>query len=252
MELFIIIMFFLFGLIFGSFFNVVGYRLPKEESIVNPPSHCPNCNKRLTPLELIPVLSYIIQRGKCRNCKTKIGLFYPIFELITGILFALTYIVFGLNVELIISLIFVSSLIIIFISDYQTMIIPDEIIIFALVSKVIYALVTNDISVLSILLNGLIASSLMLLLKKFGDKAFKKESMGGGDIKLLFIFGMYLGFELAIITIFLSSFIALPYSLIVLNKNKEHIVPYGPFLAIAALILYLSQIDFMSIVTYIS
>ncbi len=252
MELFIIIIFFLFGLVFGSFFNVVGYRLPKEESIVNPPSHCPSCNKRLTPLELIPVLSYLIQRGKCRNCKTKIGLFYPIFELITGILFAITYIMFGLNVDLFISLIFVSSLIIIFISDYQTMIIPDEIIIFAILAKVIYALVSSDISLIGILLNGLIAASLMLLLKKFGDKAFKRESMGGGDIKLLFVFGMYLGFELAIITIFLSSFIALPYSLYILNKNKEHVVPYGPFLAIAALLLYLSKVDFMSIVTMLS
>lgn len=252
MEIIIIITLFILGLVFGSFFNVVGYRLPKEESIVHPPSNCPICKHRLTPIELIPVLSWLIQRGKCKNCKTKIGAFYPIFEFITGVLFVFTYLVFGLSIELIIGLIFVSSLIIIFISDYQTMIIPDEVIIFALIAKLIYSLYAGDVSFFMVLFNGFVAALFMLLLKKFGDVVFKKESMGGGDIKLMFIFGMYLGFPIAIITIFLSSFIALPYSIITINKNKEHIVPFGPFLAIAALMLFLLQVDFMSVITILS
>ena len=123
MEIYYIIVFFIIGTIFGSFFNVVGYRLPKGKSIVFPPSHCPNCNNKLTPKELIPIISYIIQKGKCTHCKTKIPCFYVIFELITGILFALIYLVYGLTPEIIIPLTFISMLIIITISDYNYMII---------------------------------------------------------------------------------------------------------------------------------
>lgn len=249
----IIFTLFIFGLVFGSFFNVVGYRLPKEESIVSPPSHCPVCNHKLTSKELIPVLSYLIQKGKCANCKSKIGVFYPTFEFLTGVLFVLTYLSFGLSVELIIGLIFVSSLIIIIISDYQTMIIPDEVIIFALVSKIIYSLLTSSVqATLFVVLNGLVAALFIYGLKKFGDYAFKKESMGGGDIKLLFIFGLFIGFDMAIISIFLSSFIALPYSIYALKKNNNHVIPFGPFLSIAALIIFLLQWDFMTVITFLS
>ena len=88
------ILIFIIGLCFGSFFNVVGYRLPNNMSIAFPPSHCTNCNHKLKWTELIPVLSYIIQGGKCKACKQKIAIFYPIFELITGILFVLCYLSF--------------------------------------------------------------------------------------------------------------------------------------------------------------
>ena len=81
---------FIIGTIFGSFYNVVGFRIPKNESIIFPPSHCPKCNKRLKTLELIPIISFIMQKGKCKNCNQKIGIFYPIFELITGLLFMIS------------------------------------------------------------------------------------------------------------------------------------------------------------------
>ena len=91
MEVAIGIFLFIIGTIFGSFYNVVGYRIPKGESIVYPPSHCTNCNHKLTFFELIPVLSYIFQKGKCKHCHQKISLFYPIFETLTGVLFVLSY-----------------------------------------------------------------------------------------------------------------------------------------------------------------
>ena len=95
MEILYTIYFFIFGTILGSFYNVVGYRLPRGESLIKPRSHCTNCNHVLTPIELIPILSFLIQGGKCKNCKQKISWFYTIFEFLTGLLFALSYIIFG-------------------------------------------------------------------------------------------------------------------------------------------------------------
>ena len=119
---------FILGLCFGSFFNVVGYRLPNKMSISYPPSHCPNCNHKLGPLELIPVLSYIFQFGKCKHCKEKISIFYPIFELLTGILFVLCYLsykeVYPEILYIVFACLFTSSIIIIMISDIKYMIIP--------------------------------------------------------------------------------------------------------------------------------
>jgi leader peptidase (prepilin peptidase) / N-methyltransferase len=249
MELYYILVFFIIGTVFGSFFNVVGYRLPKGESIITPPSHCPKCNYKLKTMDLIPIVSWFILKGKCRSCKSKISWFYPLFEFITGVLFALSYIVFGLNIELLAALIFISSMIIIFISDYQTMIIPDEVLIFAAIAiSIIIFLNTGFNSMLISIFDGFIAFSVMWSLKLFGDFVFKKESMGGGDIKLLFIFGLFLGWEMAIIAIFLASFIGLPISIIILKVKKENIIPFGPFLAIASIIITLLQVNIKTVI----
>ena len=168
MEIAFGIFLFIIGTIFGSFYNVVGYRLPKGESIIFPPSHCTNCNHRLTALELVPVLSYIFQKGKCKHCHQKISLFYPIFELLTGILFALCYISFGLTPKLIIALTFVSMMIIIVVSDYHYLIISDEVLITFSLILFIEILIINGIEpALYSILNGLLAFATMYLLKKF-------------------------------------------------------------------------------------
>lgn len=253
MEIYYIITLFIFGIIFGSFFNVVGYRLPKEESIIFPASHCPNCNYQLKAMDLIPILSYFILGGKCRSCKKKISWFYPLFEFITGILFSLSYIVFGYNIELLIALIFISSMIIVFISDYQTMIIPDEVIIFSAITILLLTFLNSGLSTtIDAFLNGLIAFAAMFALKLFGDSIFKKESMGGGDIKLLLVFGIYLGWELAIFAVFLASFIGLPISLIYLKFKKDNVIAFGPFLTISAIIITLTKIDVATIINLLT
>ena len=111
LEIFYGIMIFIFGLVLGSFYNVVGYRLPNNMSIAFPASHCTNCNHKLKWYELIPVISYIFLRGRCTKCKERISIFYPFFELLTGILFLISYLIFGIYIKLVISLIFVSILI---------------------------------------------------------------------------------------------------------------------------------------------
>lgn len=253
MEIYYTVVLFLFGIVLGSFYNVVGYRLPKGESIVSPPSHCPNCGHRLGARELIPVFSYLFLGGKCKNCKQGISLFYPIFELTTGLLFSLSYLIFGFSIDLAIALTFVSTLLIIIISDYQTMIIPDEILIVSVVMLSIEIFLKSGWNQLGIaLLNGVAAFLIMFLLKKFGDFLFKQESMGGGDIKLMFLFGLVLGYEMTIIAIFIASFIGLPISLIILYKKKDHIIPFGPFLAVGAMILFFLKIDFNSLLSFLT
>lgn len=244
MEISIIILLFILGTIFGSFYNVVAYRLPKGESIVYPSSHCPNCNHKLKPLELIPILSYILQKGRCVNCKQKISIFYPIAEIICGLLFVICYLSFGISFDLIIALTFTSLLIIVILSDYYYMIIEDSVLIVFSLLLIIEIYFINGLDVLlHSLLSALISFIIMLLLKLFGDFIFKRESMGGGDIKLMAVFGLIIGWELSIIAIFLSAFIALPVSVFIMKTNKNHEIPYGPFLSMAALIIYFSHID---------
>lgn len=251
MEVAIGIFLFILGTILGSFYNVVGYRIPKGESIVYPPSHCTNCNHKLTFFELIPVSSYIFQKGKCKHCHQKISLFYPIFETLTGVLFVLSYISYGLTPELIIALTFVSLMIIIVVSDYHYLIISDGALITFGILLFIEILIINGLNAaLYSLLNGLLAFLTMFILKKFGDFLFKKESMGGGDIKLLFIFGMVLSYPIAILSIFVGSLIGLPLALLILYKEKDHVIPFGPFLAVGATLLLLLQFNLEMIINF--
>ncbi len=251
------IMIFIIGLVFGSFYNVVGYRLPNNMSIVFPASHCTNCNHKLKFYELIPVISYIFLGGKCKKCKERISIFYPFFELLTGILFLLSYISFGINLKFIIAITFISILIIISISDIKYYIIPDEVLIVGSIMLIIEFIINTIINkltlyegIISPLLNGLGAFALLYLFKCLGDLMFKKESLGGGDIKLLFLIGMVLGFDMSIVTIFIASFIALPLSVIFLIKNDNNVLAFGPYLSISAVIILLTHLNLDMILNF--
>ena len=143
-------------------------------------------------------------------------------------------------------------LIIITISDYQCLIIPDSVLVTFTIALIVEIFIINGINQTgNSIINGLVAFAFMFGLKIIGDVLFKKESMGGGDIKLLFIFGLVLGFPLAIFSIFLGALIGLPISLITLHKNQEHIIPFGPFLATGATIIILTKITFEQLMTII-
>ena len=249
MEVYYLIVFFIFGLILGSFYNVVGYRLPNKMSLISPSSHCTNCNHKLTPIELIPVLSYLIQGGKCKKCKCKIAIFYPLFELFTGFLFALTYKIYGLTFDTFVYLIFISVILIITISDVLYMVIIDEVLIFGGICILILKVLESSFDILlPTLTNMLVPFLALLLIKILGDFIFKKESLGFGDIKLMLFFGTVLEWQVSVFTIFLSAFLALPYAVLTLKNNKSHEIPLGPFLSLAALICVLFKID----ITFIS
>jgi len=245
MEIFYIITFFILGTIFGSFYHVVGYRLPKGESLLKPKhSYCTNCGKKLKWYELIPIVSYIIQLGKCRNCHEKISVFYPFIELVTGALFAVSFYSFGISYELIISLTLVSLFSIVIVSDLNYMIIPDEVTFTAAIIIIIVNFLNLGLKDgLLQLGSGVITFTVMYLIMLLGNFIFKKESLGGADIKLMFVSGLVLHPILGIFVIFIASCIALPISIIIYVINKEHIIPFGPFIVAAILLLFLFKID---------
>ncbi len=231
--------FFIVGLFFGSFFGVVGSRLSNGESIVKPRSHCSYCKHTLNWYELIPIFSYIIQRGKCKNCGKSISVFYPITELICGLLFSISFFCFGFSKELIMAILISSFLVIVIVSDLNYLIIPDEVTIFfsvvtAILRFVLFGLREGIFSVLS----GVLLFCLMYSIMMIGNKIFKKETLGGADIKLMFFIGLILTPPLGIFNIFLASCLALPISIIFLIKDRNHIIPFGPFLLIGLFIIY--------------
>ncbi|MGN1358252.1 MAG: prepilin peptidase [Bacilli bacterium] len=252
METLYLIIFFIFGSIMGSFYHVIATRLSKGKSIITPASHCEKCNHQLKWYELIPIISYIIQGGKCRHCKEKLPLSYLLMEICTGILFAVCYHVFGFTLELISSIIFVSSLIIIIISDIEYMIILDEVLIFAIFGIIIIDIVDVGLYETSLrVLAGLGSFATMYLVKKVGDIMFKQESLGGGDIKLMFLIGLVIGYPMAICNIFFATFIAFPIALFLLIFKKDNIIPFGPFLSMSGIILYIWGLTFSDIIIFL-
>lgn len=232
---------FVIGAIFGSFYGVVGTRLPEGKSIVKPRSHCEKCGHILKWYENIPILSYIFLGGLCKKCKNSIGFVYFLTELLSGCLFALCYKVFGISYEFFTAVILSSLVIIIFVSDSKYMIINDSpLIISAIIIFIIKWLNTGIVSALLSILSGLIIFGVAYLLMLFGSLVFKQEALGGGDIKLSFVAGMVLGVKLGILYIVLASFLAFPYAVYVTLKNKDNMLPFGPFLVSSLLIIYLN------------
>lgn len=225
-----------YGVLFGSFYNVVGLRVPKGQSIVSPRSACPTCGNQLKSLELIPVLSYLLQGGKCRVCKTGISPIYPIIELLTGVLFATAPLVVGWSGELIIALTLISLFIIIFVSDIAYMIIPDKVL---LVFAGIFLLERLFIPLTpwwDSLLGAAIGFGLLLIIA-----VVSKGGMGGGDIKLFALIGFVVGVKILLLAFFLSTLLGAVFGLFgmalkLVKKGKP--IPFGPFIAIGTLLAY--------------
>lgn len=235
----IYVLLFIIGLVFGSFFNVIGLRLPKNESIIYPGSHCVNCNHKLNWYELIPVFSYLFLKGKCKKCKTKISIQYPLIEITNAFLYCISFKLFGFTWDTLLSIVVVSIVIITIISDCKYMVILDEVLIFGgIFSLIILFLMGGFTFTLRHIASGLVLFTVMLLVKIMGDKAFKQESLGWGDVKLTFVAGMILGFKLGLIYIFLGALIALPYAIYTTLKRNDGMIPFGPFLALSMLILF--------------
>ncbi|MCH6266692.1 prepilin peptidase [Neobacillus citreus] len=232
MNIFLIV----YGLVFGSFFNVIGLRVPLKQSIVRPRSACPTCGHQLTPLELIPVISYLFQKGKCRGCQSRISPIYPIMELLTGILFAAAPYLVGWSGELVVALTLISLFMIIIVSDIHYMIIPDKILIwFAgifLLERIFFPLNPWWDS----LVGAVTGFTLLLVIA-----IVSKGGMGFGDVKLYAVLGFVLGFKLVLLSFFLSTLygaviggMALLFRIV----NKRQPIPFGPFIAAGTLSAY--------------
>lgn len=235
MEILLLI-FLILGLIFGSFFNVVGLRVPKKQAFTNDRSFCPQCKHTLSWYELIPVLSYILQRGKCRNCKTKISVIYPIMELATGILFALSYVHFGFTVELITSLLLMSMLVIIFVSDITYMLIPNKVLLFFLPLFIIIRVLEPLDPWWSPVAGSIIGFALIAIII-----LVSRGGMGAGDMKLFAVLGIVLGMKNVLLAFFLSCIIGSIFGIILLALkiiNRKQPVPFGPYIVVATIITY--------------
>jgi len=236
MEILVSLYLFLFGIVFGSFYNVVGLRVPVKESIISPPSHCPNCGRQLTAIDLVPVFSYIFLRGKCRTCGAKISPIYLMTELVTGLLFVWSYHQLGLSIELIVALFFFSLLLIIVVSDLQYMLIPDKVLLFFLPFLLVGRIVSPLEPWWDALLGAIIGFAILYLIA-----VISKGGMGGGDIKLFFLIGLVLGTVKTLLTLFVASVIGMIIGIIVLKVRKQGRktpVPFGPSIAIASCIVY--------------
>ncbi len=248
---------FIFGAVVGSFLNVCIHRMPQEGySLIKPASHCPNCKKPVLWRDNIPFLSYLLLGGKCRFCKQPIHPRYFIVEFLTAITFLLFYNYFGLSYDLIVYLIFMCGLIVATFIDIQHRIIPDEISVGGIVAGLIFsafkgigartagydfAPVIN--SFLGVIIGGGIIYLIGFLFDLVYFKILKKppiqgetESMGGGDVKLLAMIGAFLGWEKALLTFFIAPFFGAVIGVINLTIKKDHTIPYGPFLSLAAIL----------------
>jgi leader peptidase (prepilin peptidase)/N-methyltransferase len=225
------------GLAVGSFLNVCIHRLPRKASIVQPPSSCPNCGYQLRWIDNIPVLSYAMLGGRCRGCRQSISLRYPIVELITMAVFVLHYVVFGLDIILVPRLLFASVLIVLFAIDLEHHLLPNVITLPGIVVGLAFSAMLPPGLVNSFL--GVIAGGGILWV--IGEAYYRysgQEGMGGGDVKMLAMIGAFLGWELVILTLVLSSFLGAIIGILVIvfrRGGMKYALPYGTFLSLAAL-----------------
>lgn len=252
MEMLFIIIFFIIGCVLGSFYNVLGLRVPKNESIVYPNSHCTRCGHDLKWYELIPIISYICLKGKCRNCQEEISKIYPFIEFFTGLFFAISYYLFGFSYSLLISLILISLLVIVIVSDVNYMIIPDS---FILIPAILITIIKFvDLGLLQGFVSigyGFVSFGILYLIMLLGNKIFKKESLGGADIKLFFVVGLVCHPYASMLVLVIACFVALPVSLILLYKNNENIIPFGPFIVLSLVFVFFTKLDFAKIVDFL-
>lgn len=243
------VLIFIIGACLGSFLLVVGKRLPKNEDIIFSRSRCDNCHHILAWHDLVPIFSYVLWKGKCRYCHTKINPVNLLIELSMGLMFLLGYLYFTPSYLLYGYLILTCLMIVIFVSDFSYYIILDSPLIVSTLLFIIIKFIYFGLKeVLLSLASGIILFTVMYLIKLIGDKLFKKESLGGGDIKLSFVIGFVLGFRLSLLALILSSFLALPYSVASLKLQKNNEVPFGPFLVSSLFIIFLFQDKFINII----
>jgi leader peptidase (prepilin peptidase)/N-methyltransferase len=246
LKLYLDFLVFAFGAVVGSFLNVCVHRMPREESVVHPPSHCPHCHEPIRWFQNIPLVSYVLLRGRCRHCGSRITPRYLLVELLTAILFLAVWMRFGLWVAPIYWVLLAGLIVATFI-DFEHYIIPNEItyggILVGLALSAMYPPLMEQRTVLLSLMKsflGVLTGGLTLLIVAIaGEKIFKKEAMGMGDVKFLAAIGAFLGWKATLFTLFISSLTGgiIGLMLILVNrKNWQSRIPYGPYIAFGAVV----------------
>lgn len=223
---------FVTGICIGSFLNVVGLRIPAGQSIVYPGSACPTCSHVLKPYELVPIISYLFLKGKCRICKEPISAKYPIMELLTGISYVFLYIQADSMQEFIFHLILVSVLIALTVADLEFRLVPNKILLYSFIVLLPLGVYVSEESLLQHALGGAVFFIGLLLVA-----IVSKGGMGGGDIKLFTLLGFTLGLKATFLIFFLACFTGAVVGMAIKIKNRQvKVVPFVPFICIGVLV----------------
>lgn len=233
---------FIFGSIVGSFLNVCIYRLPKGRSVIVPGSHCPNCTAAIHWYDNIPILSYVFLGGRARCCKSKISFRYFIVEVLTALVFLVLFSAFGLTPKSFAYAAMVSGLIVATFVDFEIQEIPDEVsvggLVLGLVLATAFPSILNETARLNSFLNSflgaLVGGGMIYAMGMLGEFAFKKEAMGGGDVKLLAMIGAFMGWKLVVMTFFLAPVFGSVVGIVLKLRYGKDVIPYGPYLSLAA------------------
>jgi leader peptidase (prepilin peptidase)/N-methyltransferase len=230
------------GLSVGSFLNVCIHRLPRGESLNSPPSRCPHCDYRLRWFDNIPLVSYALLGGRCRQCRARISIRYPIVELITMALFVVHGAVFGWTPLLVPRLVFACAMVVLFAIDLEHHLLPNVITLPGIAVGLIASAVLPP-GIVDALIGVLIGGGVLWLIGEAYFRYSGHEGMGGGDVKMLAMIGAFLGWKLVLVTLVLSSVLGSVIGLIVIAARKggmKYALPYGTFLALGALVASLA------------
>jgi leader peptidase (prepilin peptidase)/N-methyltransferase len=236
------------GLAIGSFLNVVIHRLPRGGSLVSPGSRCPSCGYALGPLDNIPVFSYLMLRGRCRNCRAGISPRYPLVEIATAVLFLAHYAIFGWTPLLAVRLVFAASMVALFAIDLEHHLLPDAITLPGVVAGLLASLWLPP-GIRAALIGALLGGSVLWLIGEAYYRYSGEEGMGGGDVKMLAMIGAFLGWELVIVTLVFSSIAGSLIGLLLIVTRRggmKYALPYGTFLSIAAIVASLLGVRIVS------
>jgi leader peptidase (prepilin peptidase) / N-methyltransferase len=252
---------FLFGLVVGSFLNVCILRIPADKSIVLPASSCTKCGKAIAPYDNIPVLSWLILRGKCRNCKTKISPMYPAVELLTGLLFVACYFAFGLTVDALKWATFSALLVVLTITDLRERILPDVVNFFGVGVGLLFSFFTKPtdgtalwianrlfdfpppqpvLSFADAVLGAAVGSGLLWVVAEGYFRLRGREGMGLGDVKMMAAVGVFLGLKRTLMTILAGSLLGSVIGILLISlskKDRNYELPFGTFLGAGALLV---------------
>lgn len=227
----------LFGLALGSFLNVCSIRWPRDESVISPPSACPECGEAIRWRDNVPVLGWLLLRGRCRSCGTGISVQYPLVELATGLIWVGMVLLYGLEWEALRGAVFLTILLGIAASDARFYIIPDQFTLGGAVLGFLFSFVSAEITWLESLVGAGGGFLLLWFVAWIGEKLFGKEAMGGGDIKMMLLIGAFLGGWGTALSLFLGAVLgALIFGPISMKTGR--LVPFGIFLAAGAALTY--------------
>ena len=234
-TIYILTLAFIIGAVFASFLGCMGWRISKGESVLKGRSHCDSCGHTLTWRDLIPIISYIARKGRCAYCGQSISKTTVVGEILLAIVFVVTTIRYDVTLELVLFLFFVCVLYLVSIIDIYERIIPDSILLVAILVRIVWFLLWETIcieSVIALVIDGLSISLPLLILTLLMEKLWKKEAMGGGDIKLLFVIGLYVGWQNCLLTLLFACIIGIIGGYIQMQKEEEDVYfAFGPYLA---------------------